>query len=208
MMKSIGNTVFIIDDDAAVCHALRWLFESINFNVQTYPSALLFLKQSKENPQGCLLIDVRMPGMSGLELLEQLQVQKNRLPVVMMTGYSDIPMVVRAMKAGAVDFVLKPFNDQCLVETVKKHIHSSVTNDSSTQLAKDINERISCLSVRERQLIELIMNGQLNKQIAFDLSISISTVEAHRANIMQKMQAKNLAHLIKMYLQAQFNHRI
>lgn len=199
-MKSTDHTVFIIDDDIEVCGALRWLFESIHFNVETYHSAPLFLKRSKDNKPGCLIIDVRMPGISGLELLEQLKVQKSRLPVIIITGYGDIPMAVRAMKAGAVDFVLKPFNDQCLIEIVQKCINHSINNHSTT----DINERIRCLSDRERQIIKLITDGNLNKEIAFELSISISTVEAHRANIMRKMQAKNLAQLIKMYLQIQF----
>jgi two-component system response regulator FixJ len=203
-MISTDHTVFIIDDDTEVCAALRWLFESIHLNVETYHSAPLFLKQLKNNKPGCLIIDVRMPEMSGLELLEQLKVQKSRLPVIIMTGYGDIPMAVRAMKAGALDFFLKPFNDQYLLEIVQKYINQSINNHSLIHSTHDINERINCLSDRERQIIELIMDGSLNKEIAFELSISLSTVEAHRANIMKKMKAKNLAQLIKMYLQVQF----
>ncbi len=203
-MISTDHTVFIIDDDTEVCAALRWLFESIHLNVETYHSAPLFLKQLKNNKPGCLIIDVRMPEMSGLELLEQLKVQKSRLPVIIMTGYGDIPMAVRAMKAGALDFFLKPFNDQYLLEIVQKYINQSINNHSFIHSTHDINERINCLSDRERQIIELIMDGSLNKEIAFKLSISLSTVEAHRANIMKKMKAKNLAHLIKMYAQVQF----
>lgn len=199
-MTAENQTIFIIDDDAEVCDALRWLFESIHFSVYTYSSAFLFLADNRKK-QGCLIIDVRLPGMSGLELLEQLKIKKNHVPVIVITGHGDIPMAIRAMKAGAVDFLLKPFNDQCLVEIVQKCVNLPDT----TSLQESINERMKLLSDRERQVIELIMDGNLNKEIAFFLSISVSTVEAHRANIMKKMQAKNLAQLIKMYLLGQLN---
>lgn len=196
-----AQTIFIIDDESEVCNALRWLFESVQFNVETYGTAQLFLEHYDHRMQGCLIADVRLPEMSGLELLEQLKQQKSNLPVIMITGHGDIQMAVRAMKAGAFDFIEKPFNEQGLLETVQKCMSLS-KNISSVEL---INERINKLSDRERQIINLIVDGKLNKEIAYDLSISISTVEAHRANIMHKMQAKNLAHLIKIYLQAQLN---
>ncbi len=196
-----AQTIFIIDDESEVCNALRWLFESVQFNVETYGTAQLFLEHYDHRMQGCLIADVRLPEMSGLELLEQLKQQKSNLPVIMITGHGDIKMAVRAMKAGAFDFIEKPFNEQGLLETVQKCMSLS-KNISSVEL---INERINKLSDRERQIINLIVDGKLNKEIAYDLSISISTVEAHRANIMHKMQAKNLAHLIKIYLQAQLN---
>ena len=139
--------------------------------------------------------------MSGLELQEHLKTLKSQLHVIIITGYGDIQMAVRAMKAGAIDFILKPLNDQYLLETVQKCFSNSVDTHSIDL----INERISQLSQRERQIIDLILDGKLNKEIAYELSISISTVEAHRASIMHKMQAKNLAQLIKLYLQAQFN---
>lgn len=197
-----NSTIFIIDDELQVCNALSWLFKSVQFNVETYENAQLFLDKYNQEKQGCIIMDVRLPGMSGLELLEQLKAQRSNIPVIIITGHGDIQMAVRAMKAGAVDFILKPFNDQCLLETVQKCISKTVST-SSIDL---IQERINNLSDRERQIINLILDGKLNKQIAYDLSISISTVEAHRANIMHKMQAKNVAQLIKMYLQVQFNN--
>lgn len=200
-MINSNQTIFIIDDEPEVCQALRWLFESVQYQVETYETAQDFLKTDNSSKQGCLVTDVRLPGMSGLELLEQLKVQKNHLPVIIVTGHGDIQMAVRAMKAGAVDFILKPFNDQCLLEVVQNCINHSLTSHS-VQL---INERINSLSDRERQIIDLILNGKLNKEIAYELSISISTVEAHRANLMHKMQAKTLAHLVKLYLEAQFS---
>ena len=201
-MAKNNPTIFIIDDEVNVCNALSWLFKSVQFNVETYESAQLFLDKFNQEKQGCIIMDVRLPGMSGLELLEQLKAQRSNIPVIIITGYGDIQMAVRAMKTGAVDFILKPFNDQCLLETVQKCINKTVST-SSIDL---IQERINLLSERERQIINLILDGKLNKQIAYDLSISISTVEAHRANIMHKMQAKNVAQLIKMYLQVQFNN--
>ncbi|HAT1864793.1 TPA: response regulator transcription factor [Legionella pneumophila] len=199
-MQSKNQTIFIIDDDASVCDGLRWLFESIHLNVETFTSASSFL-ENMQKKQGCLIVDVRLPGMSGLELLELLKLEKSSLPVIVMTGYGDISMAVRAMKAGAVDFLLKPFNNQCLLETVQKYLSQS--DSTSSQVCAQ--ERIELLSKREQEIIELIMEGNLNKEIAFSLSISISTVEAHRANIMKKMRAKNVAQLIKMYLLGQVN---
>ena len=206
-MKSTSKTVVIIDDDLTVCHALRCLFESVNFKVETYTSAHAFLDGYDYTLQGCLVIDVRMPVMSGLELLEHLNTQKNRLPVIMMTGHGDIPMAVRAMKSGAVDFILKPFNDQCLLDVIQKHVNQSVVigEKNETTSVEQINERIKLLSERERQVMDLIAEGKLNKEIAFKLSISMSTVEAHRANIMRKMQVRNLAQLLKLYLRSQFH---
>lgn len=201
-MQEKTHTIYIIDDDNEVCEALRWLLESVQFMVQTYKDAYSFLEAYDNKKQGCLIMDVRLPGMSGLELLDQLRQQKCPLPVIVISGHGDITMAVRAMKLGAKDFILKPFNDQCLLEAVQKQINQLIDNNYLFV----INERLNTLSERERQIIKLIVDGKLNKQISHELSISISTVEAHRANIMTKMQAKNLAQLIKIYLQAQFNY--
>lgn len=201
-MAQNNHTIYIIDDEVNVCNALSWLFKSVQFNVETYENAQLFLNKYTNDKQGCIIMDVRLPGMSGLELLEQLKAQKSHIPVIIITGYGDIQMAVRAMKAGAVDFILKPFNDQCLLETVQKCINK-ISNINSLEI---IQERMKTLSDREQQIVNLILDGKLNKQIAYDLSISISTVEAHRANIMHKMQAKNVAQLIKMFLQVQLNN--
>lgn len=200
-MNLKDQTIFIIDDETSVCEALRYLFESIHLNVKTYKGAHLFLKEYNSNMQGCIIVDVRMPVMSGLELLEKLKALNNRLPVIIITGYADIPMAIRAMKLGAVDFVVKPFNDQFLLEAVQKYANQMIDTDD----VECINERINGLTQRERQLIDLISEGKLNKEIAYELNISISTVEAHRANIMRKMQAKNLAHLIKLYYKSKWD---
>lgn len=202
-MKLTSPTIVIIDDNLVICNALKSIFESVHFKVETYNSALMFLENENENENNnkpsCLIVDVRLPGMSGLELLEQLHKQNRMLPIIVITGYGDILMAVRAMKAGAIDFLLKPFNDQDLLEIVQ----NCINRYASFALNATINKRIKSLTHREHEIIKLIMEGKRNKEIAFDLSISMSTVEVHRANAMQKLEAKTIAHLIKTYLQAQ-----
>lgn len=206
-MNSIQPTILIVDDDANVCSALKCLFESVNYNVETYHSAHSFLEHYDNNKKSCLIIDVRMPNMSGLQLLELLNLRKTNLPVIVMSGHGDIQMAVRAMKLGAVDFVLKPFNEQCLLDIVQKYAISLINtkkNDQS-EMIDQIITRINSLTPRERQIISLISDGKLNKEIAYELSVSMSTVEVHRSNIMHKMKAKNFAQLVKTYLKYQFH---
>ncbi|AWN73562.1 response regulator [Legionella anisa] len=191
-----NKTVFVVDDDPEICKSFRWLFESINLHVQTYENAKDFL-DSYTNQLGCLIIDVRMPIMSGLELLEQLNSSQNKLPVIVITGYGDISMAIRAMKAGAEDFILKPVNHQNLLEVTQKCLKK---NNSTTISQSNFHERIDSLTRREKQVMDLVVEGKLNKQIAYDLNISISTVEVHRANVMRKMETKSLAELIKINL--------
>ncbi|MCE0722899.1 response regulator transcription factor [Legionella resiliens] len=191
-----NKTVFVVDDDPEICKSFRWLFESINLQVQTYENAGDFL-DSYTNQPGCLIIDVRMPIMSGLELLEQLNSSPNKLPVIVITGYGDISMAIRAMKAGAEDFILKPVNHQNLLEATQKCLKK---NNNTIISQSNVHERIDSLTRREKQVMDLVVNGKLNKQIAYDLNISISTVEVHRANVMRKMETKSLAELIKINL--------
>ena len=204
-MKLTNQTILIVDDDSAVCNALRCLFESVNFKVETYHSAHEFLAKYNRNKPGCLILDVRMPVMSGLELLEQLKLHKSKLPVIMISGHADLHMAIRAMKLGAVDFVLKPFNDQCLLEIAQKYTSSTFNEKVNDKIntVDEINECLDRLSARERQVLDLIAEGKLNKEIAHALSISMSTVEVHRANVMRKMKARNLVQLIKFYLRSQ-----
>ncbi|QRN05184.1 response regulator [Legionella sp. MW5194] len=201
-MLDMTQTVFIIDDEPEVSEALQWLFESVGIQVKAYTNANEFLDQYHANMRGCLISDVRMPGMSGLELIEKLKEQNNLLPVIIITGYGDVPMAIRAMKAGAIDFILKPVNDQNLLEIVQQRLNQSTTQNT---WVTEVSERIQTLTEREIQVIELIVEGKLNKEICYELSISRSTVEAHRASIMKKMKAKNLAQLIKMYVRFQMN---
>lgn len=188
-------TVLIIDDNNDTCSALRCLFESIHLNVETWNSPTKFLEDYSPSYQGCVITDVKMPEMSGLELLSELKQRNNALPVIMMTGFGDIPMAVKAMKSGAADFIIKPVNGQYLLEIIQQYLKpaKSVTND--------ISDKKNPLTKREQEVMDLILDGKLNKQIAADLEISISTVEAHRAKIMHKYNARNLAQLIKTYFQ-------
>jgi two-component system, LuxR family, response regulator FixJ len=197
-------TVFVIDDDPNILEALQWLLESVELNVESFESSIRFLENYNPNSYGCIVADVRMPIMGGIQLLEQLNSRKNRLPVIILTAYADIPMAVNAMKIGAMDFISKPFNNQHLLEQIQKSIASNVNQYSSESLENYAN-RFADLSKRERQVMKLVAIGKLNKQIAQELFISNSTVEFHRSKIMKKMGAKNLAELIKIYLSLQEN---
>lgn len=190
-------TIFIIDDDLEMRNSLSWLMESVQLNAEVFSNASDFLKKYDPNRKGCILLDVRMPGLGGLELLESLMALKNPLPVIIITGHGDIPMAIRAMKSGATDFILKPFNDQQLIEQIQK----ALSQNSSLASSLETRAVMSCfgsLTPRERQVMILVVEGKLNKQIAHSLNIAISTVEYHRARMMKKMQAKNIAELVKM----------
>lgn len=191
-------TVFIVDDDKEVLRALTWLLESVNLSVECYESAIDFLAEYQPDRCGCIVADVRMPMMSGLQLFEQLKAQNNPLPVIFLTGHGDIPMAVNAIKSGAMDFISKPFNDQTLLDQIQKAIAINLKYHESKK--SPTNFTLGELSKRENQVLELVVAGKLNKQIADELSISPSTVEFHRARLMKKIGAKNLAQLIKLYL--------
>ncbi|KTC66618.1 two-component response regulator [Legionella adelaidensis] len=198
-MREDNRTVTIIDDDPAICQSLRWLCETISLRVKTFACPKEYLEQFNPKEGGCLIVDVRMPYMSGLELIESLGSKKQNLSIIMITGFGDIPMAVRAMKAGAVDFILKPFNEQVLLETIQKCL-----NKPQSLSIDDFYERYNSLTLREQQVLSLILEGKLNKEIAYELEIAISTVEAHRARIMQKMGVRKLAELLKLCFQFEF----
>ncbi len=195
----IEPTVFVIDDDPTICEALKWLLESIQLHVETYSNGQAYLQAHTNQHHGCLLVDIRMPVMGGFELLEALNQQHNPIPLIFITGHGDVPMAVRAMQAGAMDFILKPFNDQLLLEKVQKAIALDKKRCSQvTQI--DWPKRLAQLTTREREVLELIVAGQHNKEIAYNLNISLSTVEFHRANIMRKLQVRSIAELVKLHL--------
>ena len=189
--------VFVIDDDLAICRSIRWLLESVNLKVDTYTNPKTYLSSYDQQKKGCILIDVRMPEMSGLELQTELNAKGNALPIIMMTGHGDITMAVRAMKAGAVDFITKPFNDQTFIETIQTAI-KKVPKSSSQHHEELFEKYYATLTLREKDIMEKMVNGKLSKVIADDMNISIKTVEFYRASIMKKMNAKNLAELVKM----------
>ncbi|CAM3544128.1 response regulator transcription factor [Bordetella sputigena] len=195
-----SSTVFIVDDDEAVRDSLRWLLEANGYRVRSYSSAESFLEDYDPNQVGVLIADVRMPGMSGLELQEQLIARKAPLPIVFITGHGDVPMAVTTMKKGAIDFLEKPFNESDLREIVARMLEQATQRVSKFQAQRDHEAMLARLTAREQQVLERIVAGRLNKQIADDLGISIKTVEAHRANIMEKLEVTTVADLMKVAL--------
>jgi len=197
---SPSNTVFIVDDDEAVRDSLRWLLEANGYRVRAYESAEAFLSAYDPAVVGVLIVDVRMPGMSGLELQEHLIARQIPLPTVFITGHGDVPMAVSTIKKGAVDFLEKPFNDTDLRQIVASMFDRAHRQAAEAANRRDREAMLARLTSREQQVLERIVAGRLNKQIADDLGISIKTVEAHRANIMEKLQVATVADLMKVAL--------
>lgn len=199
-MPNVASTVYIVDDDEAVRDSLRWLLEANSYRVRSYASAESFLAEYDEQQPGVLIADVRMPGMSGLELQEQLIARESPMPIVFITGHGDVPMAVSTMKKGAVDFLEKPFNEVDLREIVSRMFEQANHRLSQVMAQREHDAMLARLTAREQQVLERIVAGRLNKQIADDLGISIKTVEAHRANIMEKLQVTTVADLMKVAL--------
>jgi len=198
-MSSVNPTVFIVEDDVVIAEAMGWLFKTVGLNVEHFPNGKAYLNAHDPNRQGCLIIDVRMPEMSGLELQEKLIQKKSRLPILFITGHGDIQLAVRAMRAGALNFITKPFNDQALLDEVQRAIALNIKQTVETNIAEHF-ENYQKLSSREKIIMKSVVDGKLNKEVAHELDIAVSTVELHRSNVMQKMKASSLAQLIKIYL--------
>jgi two-component system response regulator FixJ len=192
--------VHVVDDDLAVRQSLSFLFASAGLSVRLHESASAFLDNIKAAPAGCILTDVRMPGIDGIELLRRLRASGSKLPVIVMTGHADVPLAVEAMKEGAVDFIEKPFDDEVLLASVRAALHRAEKSDQSGQQSGEIRSRVASLSMREHQVLLGLVAGKPNKVIAFDLGISPRTVEIYRANVMNKMQARSLSELVRMAL--------
>ncbi len=196
----IPSTIFIVDDDEAVRDSLRWLLEANGYAVRSFASAEEFLATYDPEQVGVLIADIRMPGMSGLELQEALIARKAPLPIVFITGHGDVPMAVSTMKKGAVDFLEKPFNEADLRVLVAGMLEQAQERSREAHAQRDQQAVLSRLTAREQQVLERIVAGRLNKQIAGDLNICIKTVEAHRANIMEKLEVTTVADLMKIAL--------
>lgn len=196
-----ANLVYVVDDDEAVRDSTRWLLEANGFEVLTFAGADEFLAQWHEpEPIACVLLDVRMPGMSGLELHEELVQRGSSLPLIFVTGHGDVPMAVSRMKKGAYDFLEKPFSEEQLLRLVRESLGQARALAEARGIDQDAHERLERLTAREHQMLERIVAGRLNKQIADDLGISIKTVEAHRANIMDKLDVRTMADLMRIAL--------
>lgn len=196
------DTVYVVDDDEAVRDSLRWLLDANGFVVRAFDSAESFLAAWSHDDDGCLILDVRMPGMSGPALQDELIRRGVSLPIVFITGHGDVPMAVTSMKKGAVDFLEKPFSDADLCATVRSALDRVRSREAEAAVDRRHAELLARLTGREQQVLDRIVAGRLNKQIADDLSISIKTVEAHRANIMEKLEARSMADLMKVALRA------
>jgi FixJ family two-component response regulator len=198
--NDIPLAVAIIDDDEAVRDSLQWLMESKNFQVLAYASANEFLSTWEPNKTACLILDIRMPGMTGVELHDELVRQGHQVSVIFITGHGDVQMAVSRMKKGAVDFLQKPFDQDELCNLARNAIDREQLKRASAKKLTAAQERLAKLTARESQVLERIVAGRLNKQIADDLSISIKTVEAHRSNIMDKLNARTMADLMRIAL--------
>lgn len=192
--------VHVIDDDQAVRESLSFLLRSAGFAVETHDSAKSFLHQSNELTTGCIITDVRMPDISGIDLLNRLKEMRIRLPVIVITGHADVPLAVQAMKSGALEFFEKPFDDETLLAAVKAALQHQGADAKRDADRAQILDRLATLSNRERQVLEGLVAGHPNKTIAFDHGISPRTVEIYRANVMSKMQAASLSDLVRMAL--------
>ena len=201
MMQNNG-VVHLIDDDDDVRRAVAFLLGTAGMAVRVHESALAFLNQLEKLQPGCVLTDIRMPGMDGLELQRRLRDMGNTMPVVVMTGHGDIPLAVTAMKLGAVDFIEKPFDDEVLVSAIRNSLGHFLKSDQATLEKASIVSKIDKLTDREKEVMDGLVAGHANKTIAYDLSLSPRTVEVHRANVMIKMEADSLSHLVKMAILA------
>jgi FixJ family two-component response regulator len=196
-------TVFVVDDDAAVRDAVCLLLKSVSLRAEAFPSAAGFLDAYDAERPGCLILDIRMEGMSGLELHRELIARHSILPVIFVTGHGDIAMAVQAMQDGAFDFVEKPFRDQDLLDRVRKALHLDASSRADLLRREEIRRRMQDLTPREREVLGHVIAGSPNKAIAYDLAISERTVEVHRARVMEKMKAASLAHLVRMVFETE-----
>ena len=195
-------TVFIVDDDAAIRFAMQALMDSVNLNHEIFASGDEFLEKMTEQRPGCLVLDIRMPGLGGLELQEELIKRGNTLPIIFITGHGDVPMAVEAMQKGAVDFIQKPFRDQELLDRIRDALATDEERREAQQHHAEVAGRLDRLTNREREVFDLVVTGKPNKVIAYELGVSQRTVEIHRARVMEKMQARSLADLVKMHMTA------
>lgn len=196
------SIVYVIDDDDSVRHSLEFLLDVAGIRVRSFPSADAFLRSSPPFAGACIVTDVRMPGMNGVELAEELKKRGFEVPVIIVTGHADVPLAIQAMKAGVADFIEKPFDDEMILAAIRSALAQQVGDEEARSERQNVLDRVATLSPRERDVMEGLVAGKANKAIAFDLDISARTVEVYRANLMMKMQAKTLSELVRMVTMA------
>lgn len=194
------QSVYIVDDDQAIRHAMELLMRSVGLDYEIFHSADEFLAGHTNDRAGCLVLDIRMPGLGGLELQEKLNEMGSTLPIIFITGHGDVPMAVEAMQKGAVDFIQKPFRDQELLDRITEALKTDQERRSARDEQAEVSGRIDKLTKREREVMDLVVTGKPNKVIAYELGVSQRTVEIHRARVMEKMEARSLADLVRMHL--------
>ena len=197
-MTQPASVVFVVDDDPSVRRAIKLLLESIGLEVELFGSAQEFLPRGPTKGPGCLILDVRLPGVSGLDFQRQLNEAKINIPIIFISAHGDVPMTVRAMKAGAIEFLTKPFRDQDLLDAVQVALERDRARRQREGEIATLRERFESLSAREREVVAMVVSGMLNKQIAAEIGITENTVKVHRSRAMEKMQAQSLADLVKM----------
>ena len=206
-MKEAGPIVFVVDDDPLIRDGLRSLIKSVGLHVETFGSSREFMQRKPSDAPACLVLDVRLPGLSGLDLQRELNESNFQIPIIFMTGHGDIPMSVRAMKNGAQEFLTKPVRGQDLLDAVQQAIARDRAARRERAKMADLRTRFDSLTPREREVLDLIVAGLLNKQIAGELNIGEVTIKTHRVHIMQKTQAESLAHLVRMNEKLKSNDR-
>jgi two-component system response regulator FixJ len=195
-----NSTVYIVDDDQAIRHAMELLMRSVGLDYEIFHSGDDFLAGHTNDRAGCLVLDIRMPGLGGLELQEKLNEMGSTLPIIFITGHGDVPMAVEAMQKGAVDFIQKPFRDQELLDQISEALKTDQERRSARDQKAEVSNRLEKLTKREREVMDLVVTGKPNKVIAYELGVSQRTVEIHRARVMEKMEARSLADLVRMQL--------
>ena len=197
-MTEAAPIVFVVDDDPSVRRAIKILLQSVGLEVELYESALEFLPGRPADRPSCLVLDIRLPGVSGLDFQRRLNEAKISIPIIFISAHGDVPMTVRAMKAGAIEFLIKPFRDQDLLDAVQVALERDRARRQREEEIATVRERLESLSAREREVIAMVVSGMPNKQIAAEIGITENTVKVHRSRAMEKMQAKSLADLVKM----------
>ncbi len=198
--KNNVPAIYVVDDDDGMRRALDTLLSTVGYKTAVFSRPSEFLAKFKADAPGCLVLDIRMPDMSGLELQQQLNRMGSMLPVIFITGHGDVPMAVQAMKEGAFEFIQKPFRDQDLLDRINHALKQDAENRSVVARRAEVQQRLESLTPRERQVMDLVVEGAANKVIAIDLNLSERTVEIHRAKVMEKMNARSIAHLVRLHL--------